>query len=127
MAAFLRYVIVGVAALGIHLVVLRTLLLADACAPWVASAIGFILACAFNYTLQRLWVFRSGRSHAVALPRYAAITIVMLGANTSLFAMLFGLGLPPLMAQTATTGCVFILNFFANRRLTFGVKHPATQ
>ena len=126
MAAFLRYVIVGASALAIHLFVLQALLLMQACAPWIASAIGFIVACAFNYTLQRLWVFQSERSHAIALPRYVAITTFMLGVNTVLFATLFGFGLPPLVAQTLTTGCIFVLNFFANRRFTFGVKHPAT-
>jgi putative flippase GtrA len=126
MVAFLRYVVVGGGALGLHLSILQALLFVEACAPWIASAIGFVLACIFNYTLQRLWVFQSDRSHAIALPRYAAITTVMLGVNTILFAMLFGFGLPPLLAQTLTTGCVFVLNFFVNRRFTFGVANPAT-
>jgi putative flippase GtrA len=125
MAAFLRYVVVGGSALALHLAVLRGLLWTRACAPWAASAIGFVIACAFNYTLQRLWVFRSDRSHAVALPRYIAITTVMLGVNTVLFATLFGFGVPPLVAQTITTGCVFVLNFFANSRFTFGAPRAA--
>ena len=125
MGAFFRYVVVGGTALGLHLIVLQALLVTHACAPWIASAIGFIVACTFNYTLQRLWVFRSGRSHAAALPRYVAITTFMLGVNTVLFATLFGFGVPPLVGQTLTTGCVFVLNFFANRRCTFGVRHPA--
>jgi putative flippase GtrA len=120
MVEFCRYIVVGGGALGIHLIVLQALLMARACEPWMASAIGFIVACTFNYTLQRLWVFASDRPHTVALPRYVAITTFMLGVNTILFAMLFGLGLPPLVAQTITTGCVFVLNFFANRRFTFG-------
>jgi putative flippase GtrA len=122
MAAFLRYVVVGGSALGLHLAVLQTLLWADACSAWAASAVGFVVACVFNYSLQRLWVFQSDRSHAVALPRYIAITTVMLGVNTALFAMLFGFGFPPLAAQTVTTGCVFVLNFFSNRHFTFGAK-----
>ncbi len=120
MTTFLRYVMVGSAALGVHLVVLQALLLAKACPPWMASAIGFVVACVFNYLLQRLWVFRSSRSHMIALPVYAAITTIMLGVNTVLFALLLGFGLPPLVAQTATTACVFVLNFFGNRHITFG-------
>lgn len=120
MTAFLRYIVVGSAALGVHLVVLQALLLTEICPPWMASAIGFVIACVFNYLLQRLWVFRSSRSHMIALPVYAAITTVMLGVNTALFTLFLGLGLPPLVAQTATTACVFVLNFFGNRHITFG-------
>nr|WP_294546094.1 GtrA family protein [uncultured Rhodopila sp.] len=119
MAAFLRYAIAGGLALALHLIVLQSLL-SIACPALPASAIGFVLACALNYTLQKLWVFRSSRAHAVALPRYVGITTVMLGVNTLLFGLLHGLGLAPLAAQTATTGCVFVLNFLGNRRFTFG-------
>jgi putative flippase GtrA len=117
--AFLRYFVVGSSALGLHLAVIWALLRADLCEAWVASVIGFVAACAFNYTAQRLWVFRSRRSHAAALPRYAAITTVMLGVNTALFSALYALGLPPLASQTLTTGAVFVLNFVANRHITF--------
>lgn len=124
MGAFLRYVIVGGLALGLHLAILQMLLLGAVCSPWAASAIGFVVACGFNYTLQSLWVFRSSRTHAVALPRYVAITTVMLGVNTILFVVLNGLGLTPVLAQTVTTGCVFVLNFLGNRRFTFGAYRP---
>jgi putative flippase GtrA len=120
MTTFLRYVVVGSAALSIHLLVLQALLLAKACPSWTASAVGFVVACVFNYLLQRLWVFQSGRSHLIALPAYAAITTIMLGVNTTLFALLVGLGLAPLVAQTATTACVFVLNFLGNRHIIFG-------
>ena len=125
--AALRYVVVGGTALAIHLMVLQLLLRMHACAPWMASAFGFIVARLLNYTLQRLWVFRSDRSHATALPRYVAITGVMMAVNTAAFAMLFACGLPPLPAQTLTTGGVFVLNFFANCRFTFGAKHLVAQ
>lgn len=118
MAAFVRYVMVGGSALGLHLAVLQGLLWA-ACTPWIASAIGFVIACVLNYSLQRLWVFRSTRSHMAAAPRYVAITTVMLGVNTLLFSVLYGAGLPAVAAQTVTTGCVFVLNFLGNRYVTF--------
>lgn len=124
MAALLRYLIVGGTALVVHLTVLQVLLRAQACAPTLASAIGFVVACAFNYTLQRLWVFRSDRSHASALPRYVAITTFMLGANIVTFTGLTEVGSPPLIAQTLTTGCIFVLNFIANRFFTFRVVSP---
>jgi len=124
MAAFLRYGIVGGFAFGLHLALLQILLLSAACPAWAASAIGFVLACVFNYALQMLRVFRSGRSNVVAVPRYMAITTVMLGVNIVLFVMLNRLGLKPVVAQTITTGCVFVLNFHGNRRFTFGGHRP---
>jgi putative flippase GtrA len=126
MAAFVRYSIVGGLAFALHLALLQILLLRAACPAWAASAIGFVLACVFNYALQRLWVFRCGRSHAVAALRYVAITTVMLGVNMVLFGLLYRLGLEPVVAQTITTGCVFVLNFHGNRRFTFG-GHRAEQ
>jgi putative flippase GtrA len=119
MGSFTRYVAVGGTALGLHLVVLRMLLLEGAQAS-AASATGFAIACIFNYSMQRLWVFRSARSHSAALPRYVAITTTMLVVNTALFTLLYQAGLPPSAAQIATTGCVFLLNYFANRHVTFG-------
>jgi putative flippase GtrA len=124
MTPFLRYLVVGSGALGVHLVILEVLLLAGTHPPWIASAIGFVVACVFNYLLQRLWVFRSSRSHAITLPVYIAVTTIMLGVNTVLFVLLLRLSLPPLVAQTATTACVFILNFFSNRCITFGQRAP---
>lgn len=122
MSAFVRYVVVGGAATLLHLLVLQGLIWGRVCVPWTASAMGFIAACALNYTLQRLWVFRSSRSHAAALPRYVAITTVMLGVNTLLFSALVRLGLTPVVAQLLTTGCVFLLNYFGNSRVTFAAR-----
>ena len=118
--AFPRYVLVGGTALLLHLAVIHALLAAAACDAWLASAIGFVLACAFNYAMQHVWVFRSTRPHAATLPRYFAVTGLMLCVNTALFTALYRAEIPPLAAQILTTGGVFVLNFLANRRFTFG-------
>lgn len=117
--SFARYIAVGGTALGLHLLVLQLLLLAGTQAS-SASATGFVMACVFNYSMQRLWVFRSARSHKAALPRYVGITTAMLMVNTALFTLLYQAGVPPLAAQCVTTACVFLLNYFANRHVTFG-------
>jgi putative flippase GtrA len=119
MDALLRYFVVGGSALGLHVAVLQGLLLSGLCTPSIASAIGFIVACVLNYSLQRLWVFRSARSHIAAAPRYIAITTAMLCVNTLLFSILYDAGLTPVPAQTITTGGVFLLNFFGSRYITF--------
>ena len=58
----------------------------------------------------------TGKVQPAATP---AVTLVMLGANTAIFfALNETLGLAPVAAQTITTGGVFLLNFFCNRRFT---------
>lgn len=48
----------------------------------------------------------------------------MLGVNTTLFSAFFALGLAAAVAQVVTTGCVLLLNYLGNRRITFAA--PAT-
>jgi putative flippase GtrA len=118
--AFARYALTGGIALLLHLTVLEALLLGPLRSPEAATSIGFVAACAFNYTLQRQWVFGGSRSAAATLPRYAAVTLATLMLNVVLFAILVRCRLPPPVAQTTASGCVFVMNFHANRRLTFG-------
>jgi putative flippase GtrA len=120
MKQFASYFVVGGAAFVLHVAVLEGLLAYGFQPAWLASAIGFVVACLANFTLQRLVVFRSRRSLHSAAWRYAAVTLAMLGVNTILFSFLNSLlGVPPLAAQTVTTGSVFVLNFVCNRHFTF--------
>ena len=122
MSAFARYIVAGGSAFAVHLAVLELLLTAGVAPAFLASAAGFVVACVVNYSLQRVWVFRSGRGLVDSAVRYAGVTVVMLAVNTALFALLqAGLGLSPALAQTFATGGVFVLNFFCNRSFTFGV------
>lgn len=120
MVYFARYLVVGGLAYLLHIALLEALLVAGLPSATAASAIGFVAACIFNFTLQRTIVFRSSRGWRDAGWRYATVTLVMLGANTAIFfALNETLGLAPVAAQTITTGGVFLLNFFCNRRFTF--------
>jgi putative flippase GtrA len=117
---FARYFVSGCAALGVQLAVLEGLLALRLLPPVPSSAVGFVLACAVNFTLQRQWVFRSERAVGAAGLRYVLVTAAMLGVNVAIFALLDApIGLPPWLAQSLTTASVFILNFFCNRRFTF--------
>src|SRR5271165_5574134 len=115
--------VVGLA-FALHLALLQILPLSAACPGRVALASGFVVACEFNYALQRLWLSRSGRSRAVAGLRYFAITTLMPGVNRVLFVLLYRLELKRVVAQTMTTGCVFVLNFHGTRRFPFGFYRP---
>jgi putative flippase GtrA len=120
MIDFARYLVVGSVAFAVHLATLESLLTANFPSASAASAIGFLVACVVNFTLQRAWVFRSMRGVSDAVARYGAVTLATLGVNTFLFSLLHaGCGIPPAAAQTATTGSVFVINFFCNRHFTF--------
>lgn len=122
MMYFARYVLVGGTAFLLHVTILEGLLGAGLSSATAASAIGFVAACVLNFTLQRTVVFNSRRGWRAAALRYVIVTLAMLGLNTAIFFMLNAwLGLPPIAAQTTTTGAVFVLNFFCNRHFTFAV------
>lgn len=125
MPSFARYVVVGSLGLVVHLTILEALLAAGLRPAVLASVIGFLAACVVHFTLQQVWVFNSTRRVADALPRYAVVTLGMLCGNAAIFALLYGpIGLPPVVAQTLTTGCVFVLTFLCNRRFTFADASP---
>src|SRR3984957_19670816 len=126
MVYFARYLVVGGLAYLLHIAPLEALLVAGLPSPTAPPAIGFVAACIFNFTLQRTVVFRSSRGWRDAGWRYATVTLVMLGANTAIFfALNETSGLAPGAAQTITTGGVFLLNFFCNRRFTFAATPGA--
>jgi len=117
---FIRYGIAGSVALAVHLAILAVLVDALAWDETIASAIGFTCAVPVNYYLQRRFVFNSataiGRSFAI----YCVVTLSMLGINTGVFWVLVTqLGLYYLAAQTVTTCAVVMLNYIANRTVTF--------
>ncbi len=126
MSYFLRYFLVGGLAFLVHLAVLESLLAAGLPSPTLCSSAGFVAGCVVNYTLQRAWVFRSDGSVAGTLSRYVLVTACMLGLNAALFALGNSVGgLPPSLAQTIATGCVFLGNFAANKLFTFPANTAA--
>ena len=117
---FGRYLVSGGTAAATHFAVLIALVEAAAVEATVASAIGFVLACAVNYTLQYGFTFGSAVPHAVAGSRYAAVTSATLLVNTAIFWLLASMiGVPYVVAQVFATGVVVVLNFFINMHYTF--------
>ena len=122
MTYFARYVVVGSTAFLLHVVILEALLAAGLSSATAASAIGFVAACILNFTLQRTIVFHSRRGWRMTALRYVVVTLAMLGLNSTVFFISNAwLGVPPIVAQTVTTGAVFVLNFFCNRHFTFAM------
>ena len=121
---FARYFVVGSLAAGIHLFVLSVLIELAAVNPSVASSVGFVLACLFNYILQHYWVFDAIGSIKVFFPRYVLITSITFCLNLVLFYVFHEvMGLWYVTSQVLAIGLVFVVNFFLNRVYTFDVNH----
>jgi putative flippase GtrA len=116
---FLKFAMAGAAGTICHYATL--LLWVEVLAlPVVAGALaGFCVGALTNYLLARRFVFASGRPHASALPRFAAVATAGAAVNTGIVALLYGAGTHYVLAQVVATVAVLAWNFLANRFWTF--------
>jgi len=136
---FLRYLVSGGLATGVHFAVLIALIEYQLTTPVQATMIG--AACGFivNYNIQFHWTFKVTGSHKRFFTRYLFISALMFGLNAQIFwaatlpESLSYLKLIPFpeqlmtqpknisywYAQIIATGIVFFCNFLANRFFTF--------
>ena len=88
--------------------------------PVPASTAGFVASVVVSYVLQHAWVFRSATGHAVAGPRFLAVTAAALGLNTAVLwvgaELLDG---PFPLVQAVALVLIPVLNFVLNSRWTF--------
>jgi putative flippase GtrA len=116
----LRYVVAGGAALAVQLGVLTFLVEFFRVVPTVATSVGFVAAIVVNYVLQRRFVFQAEVGHSRAFARYLAVTLLGLAVNAAVFYVLTRqLGVFYALAQTLTTGLLFVVNYVVNRNFTF--------
>ena len=121
--AFLRFLVVGVIATGVHYLVLIAAVELAGQTAVVGSGIGFIVGAIVNYALNRSFTFRSSVSHGTAGSRFM---LVMCGAwllnQLLMHWFTVKLGLPYLLAQVLTTGVTLFWNFAGNALWSFA--HP---
>jgi putative flippase GtrA len=121
--AFLRFLVVGVIATGVHYLVLVAAVEIAGRSAVTGSGIGFMVGAVVNYLLNRHYTFRSTVSHRTSGARFV---VVMCGAwllNQLLMHVLtVRLGLPYLFAQVLTTGVTLFWNFAGNALWSFA--HP---
>lgn len=118
---FLRYALVGIAAAIGHYGTLIGLVETGAAGAVAASLAGFVVGGVISYVLNRRFTFESDKSHAGAVPRFAAIAIAaFLMTGALMWAFTTYTPLHYLLAQLVTTGIVLVWTFFANRFWTFG-------
>jgi len=135
---FLRYLVSGGLATGVHFSVLIALIEYQLTTPVQATMIG--AACGFlvNYHIQFHWTFKVSGSHRRFFTRYLLISALMFGLNAQIFwlatlpdplVLLDSLPYPSQIpqpkniaywyAQIIATGIVFFCNFLTNRYFTF--------
>ena len=125
-ATFVRFVVVGVIATGVHyLVLIAAVELGGWSAVW-GSGLGFGTGAIVNYLLNRRFTFRSEVPHGTAVSRF----MVVMGGALVLNQLLMHLftqvaGLPYLVAQVLTTGVTLFWNFIGNSLWSFA--HPGEE
>jgi putative flippase GtrA len=90
--------------------------------PVAASTIGFAASIVVSYALQHAWVFRSESGHAVAGPKFLAVTAAAFTLNT----VVLWLGTTVLpgpypLVQALAIVLIPVLNYTLNSRWTFAL------
>ncbi len=124
-----RFVIVGGIAAVIYLLTTTLLALVVGLPFQVALTIGFLLAMAFHFTMQRLFVWANREGFALAFHHQAGRYLAMAGAQygvtsaaTSLLPAV--LGLPTEMVYLGTAMLLPVVNFMVFRYGVFHAKAP---
>ncbi|MDT8426739.1 MAG: GtrA family protein [Methyloprofundus sp.] len=141
---FLRYLVSGGLATGVHFAVLIALLEYQLTPPVQATMLGAAGGFLVNYHIQFHWTFKVSGPHKRFFTRYLLISALMFGLNVQIFWLattpepLLLLGSVPYpsqipqpqniaywYAQIIATGVVFLCNFLANRYFTFSPINQA--
>lgn len=120
-----RYGVAGSIAVAVWIAVLVLMVEVFSLNETLASAIGFICATPVNYTLQKIYVFKSAVGMESRFLIYCAITVTTLGINTLLFWLIHNYTtLHYTVVQIITTIIIVFMNYYAHRTFTFA-SHPA--
>ncbi|MDT5042019.1 MAG: hypothetical protein QOE51_3004 [Actinoplanes sp.] len=115
-----RYGLSGAASAATHFGVGLALAEGLRIAPVAASTIGFAASVVVSYAGQHTWVFRSPSGHAVAAPRFLAVTAAAAALNAVVLwlgtAVLHG---PYPLIQALAIVLIPVLNYTLNSRWTF--------
>lgn len=124
--SFICFALVGGTATALHYLIMAALIASGACEAGWASATGYSLSTAFNYTANARLTFGGGHDHRQALPRFLITAAAGLGINQLVLLGLHALGLPVIAAQLAATGCVLIWNYVINATWSFAHKEDCS-
>lgn len=124
-AAFIRYVLSGIATIGFYTGVLIVLIEVMELSRGLSVGIGMVLAGLLNYLLVKWLVFRSKRQHHEAAPRYVAVLLGNIGANMGVTWLACDLGsLPYGPVQVLYFTVATITVYFVMRRWVMFQRRP---
>ena len=115
----LRFCAVGFSGYAVNLAVYTTLVAAGV--VFAAAAVcSFLAAVGNNYTVNRLWTFRTRRGHvATQGARYLTVSVLALAANLVVLTGLVRGGVGEVAAQGAAIVLVTPLSFLGNKLWSF--------
>jgi putative flippase GtrA len=89
MGELIRFVIVGVSAMLVHLFMVTIVLVPLGMAPLAANVIAFLVAFQVSYQGHMRLTFRqSGATHRTALPRFFAVSCISFAVNEAMYFVL---------------------------------------
>lgn len=104
-----RFSLVGIAATGIHIGLVWTLIAQFMASPFIANLTAFLFAFVFSFTGQYLWTFRSTRHWPSALTRFFSISFGAFVVNNFVLIGLLRLELIDSSLAAALAACVIPL------------------
>jgi putative flippase GtrA len=120
---FIDFAVVGAVGTGAHFVTLILLVQTAGWPPVAATTAGFLAGAIVNYALNYSLTFQSQAQHRDAMPRFLAIAFASMLVNVAIFwVLVHGMALHYLLAQIIATAVVLVVNFLANRALTFAPR-----
>jgi len=121
-----KFISVGVCATAIQYVLLGYLVEVFSLQASVASTIGFALAAAVNYLLNRRFTFQSDARHVIAAPKFIFVAWVGMTANFAIISWLEAhTAVHYLVSQACATSIVMLWNFTVSAVWTFR-RNPKT-
>ena len=111
-----RFGLVGMAATGVHILVVSLLLAATVTPTLVANTLAFLTAFGISFTGNYLWTFRSPGAPSRAMRRFLLISVSAFAVNSFILAaILRARWLPPFYAAIVSATVVPLITFLASR------------
>ena len=92
-----------------------------------SNVLARLISSAFNYAVNRNFVFRDTSKITSSLPKYIALASSVLAMNTCLLYMLTSLGVPVMAAKILTEACIFVFSWSMQKAFVFNNKGGAAQ
>ena len=114
----LRFGVVGGCSAGVYIVVMAGLV--SRANLILAAVVAYLAAMVVNYTLQKLWTFKSDRRHREAIPKYIVTHVTAIALNSLILEFLHGrLGAPLIPTQLLAFGAIAIWSYCCQRLWVF--------